>query len=418
MSDPGFAELGVVQTEIHIPKPVEQKRVVEASPTPAVNVDATTGKFIEGLHSAGIETRIVPLKNNTSFKEVIILDNKEPQSEKRVRVFRGITKLDASLLRQIPYAMRSNLESGSAFSTIEEVKPEVVALANEPSYQNLVNYMGKVTPHLNDHDRQRFSDRLTEVEDSILEGRSLRTELLMDQIRHPGGTVDNGIAPYVSATLDPLQASGYAEGGAVLVIDLPISKIDALKLDEGEIHIKGIVEPEDISAVLIPNKLDKNNPQTLEDFGMALTQLNEAADSNIYSATESRSIRAAELAISREMDVEQRKKDVEQIHIKRVNNLIGIYKEVGLDPQAIRDQAVKDNTDIYSTAKKDIFDYYVQKMKEIDPNGDEIRDYEYIPKRGLNEKFDRDSVTDEMLTQLKKLVVFKERRREIRAGRN
>ncbi len=63
-------------------------------------------ELIKVFTEVGIKSKTVKIENNGEFSEAILLQKNEISTEKMVRIYRGINHLDASVLEQIPYAMR------------------------------------------------------------------------------------------------------------------------------------------------------------------------------------------------------------------------------------------------------------------------------------------------------------------------
>lgn len=119
----------------------------------------------EELQKYSIDSRVIPIANAGGFTEAIVFPKKEGPTEKMVRVYRGINQLDASVLQQVPYAMRADSENSFGSGILESLRQEVNTLAMEPTYEHLLNYVNKVKPQLNETQRRRLEEDLREVED-------------------------------------------------------------------------------------------------------------------------------------------------------------------------------------------------------------------------------------------------------------
>ena len=157
--------------------------------------------------------------------------------------------MDESILTQVPYAMRSEGISGKP-EILWYLRPEVEVLAQNPTYENLINYLNKVRPHLTPEEIRRFEESLTRIEDKILEGNPLRKELIWEQILHQGGLADSGITLYISASYDPYEALQYGRR-VLMVIDIPLSEIEDFSSHSKECNIKGTLNRKYITAILI-----------------------------------------------------------------------------------------------------------------------------------------------------------------------
>lgn len=248
----------------------------------------------ENPRVAELEPKVISIADAGQFTEAVVFPKKELFAEKTVRVYRGVNKLDASLLSQIPYAMRAE-DSLDKAVTLENVRNEVDVLAHESTYKNLLAYVAKARPQLNERDAQSLEKDLREIEDHVLKGFSVRIELIYKQIEHLGGhPIDRGISPYVSAAWTPAEALGYTSNrGAVMVLDLPISEIEDLRSDSAETYIKGALDPRYITAILVRNGTDIGNPKY--DIETALKIAAPAIQIASYTPEETKSMRETQL---------------------------------------------------------------------------------------------------------------------------
>jgi hypothetical protein len=318
--------------------------------------------------------------------------------------------MDGSVLEQIPYATRTENGTGKP-TTLESVRQEVDALAKNPTYENLIAYTDKVRSNLTPDEARRFDEDLKRIEYGILDGYSTRKELTMRQIEHGGGWGESGISPYVSSSFDPYEAAGYGREG-LIVMDVPLSQIEDFRADATEANIKGALDKKYITAIL-PRKREgeKAKEQVNQELYRALQKVYENAPAALYEDEELKAEREKIQAEQAELDKEQWKKDVEQVRQKRVGNLTRRFPEVKLDSQNAAEQGV----DIYTKAKRDIFDFYKTRLEKIGRNGRNIEDYEYQESDyGERKKFDREKANDIMLLKLRALVDRLEEREEER----
>ena len=118
-------------------------------------------ELVEGLRQTALQAEIISIPGATIFKEAVLID-REKTGEKMVRVFRGVIQLDKSITNQTAYAARSQDYSG----------------ADLKIYESLVQYANKIRPYLTEKEQERLDRDLRETEDNILEGSTLRTELV------------------------------------------------------------------------------------------------------------------------------------------------------------------------------------------------------------------------------------------------
>lgn len=388
---------------------LSEQAVKPQKETPAV-------KLKKDLEIQDVESRVIQIPNSETLNEAVILIRDEAPTEKMIRVYRGVNQIDASsIFNQVPYAMRTVDKNGKAM-ILEDARQEVELLAEQPTYKHLASYVDKVRPYLNESQLKRLEYDLEKIEDGILNGRSLRKELIYNQIGHAGGVIDGGISPYLSASHDPKEAFGYTmSGGALLVIDLPISKIEDFGPDSTEMNIKGVLNPEYITAVILRSSKDVDD----QDIQLAMSAISETVKISIYDKTEAERFRRGQIEINDEKDKQQWKKDVEDIREKRTRDLVKQFPELNLDTQELHKKGIDDGSDIYSKTTKYIFDYYADRFKNIGQRERNIGDYEYSSDKSYGERkpYDRDNITNEMLDKLRKFVLYHEDRDKQRSRR-
>ena len=411
---PEYAEKAEDEQKQNSPEKTQQSWPSSEAQKPTQKIEnRPTGKLSEVFEKAGLESRVVKIENGGEFSEAIIFDKKEASPEKMARLYRGINHLDASVLEQIPYAMRTENGTGKP-TTLENVRQEVDTLAKNPTYENLLAYTYKVRQHLSSDEARRFDEDFARIEDGILDGNSTRKELIFKQIEHGGGWGESGISPYISTSFDPYEAAGYGNEG-LIIMDVPLSQIEDFRADATEANIKGALDKKYITAIL-PRKREgaKEKEQLNQEIYQALQKVYENAPANLYSDEELRAERERKLTEETQSDKEQWNKDVEVVRQKRVAKLTRRFPEVKLDLQSSLEQGA----DIYTKAKRDIFDFYKSRLEKIGRNGRNIEDYEYQEKEyGEQKKFDREKSNDIMLLKLKALVEQLEEKEEERNRR-
>lgn len=401
------------------PQNIGETRPVQTEPIkPEVSHPTPAKALSENLQADGVESKVIPIANASGFTEAIILPKKEMPTEKMVRVYRGVNQLDASLLQQIPYAMRADSEDSFGSVVLDSVRQEVDTLATEPTYEHLLAYVNKAKPQLNENQQKRLDRDLAKMEDGILKGYSVRTEIIYDQIGHNGGTADSGISPYLSASYSPGEALGYTRpDGALLVIDVPISQIEDFGKDGTETNIKGALDSRYITAIIPRNGMDLRDQASEQAIATALQTVTESSQVPVYDTNEAQSVRGNQIATNQEKDKQQWQIDAEAVRQKRTTNLFSQFSEIGLNSQAVQQAPTESGTDIYTKTKTDIFDYYADRLSKLGRGGRNAADYEYVSEAeyGARKKFDRANVTDEMLLQLRTFVQRQEQRERERS---
>lgn len=392
--------------------PALQERTTE----PKVQTEKPGNILMEDLKAVGIESRVIQIPNTSAFAEAVILLRKEIPTEKMVRVYRGVNEIGSSVLTQVPYAMRAEDETGRGTTILEDIKQEVESLADRPTYEHLLAYVDKIRPHLSERELRWLESDLRKIEDGVLEGHSLRTELIYNQIGHNGGVADSGLSPYLSASYNPKEALGYTRGdGALLVIDVPISKIEDFGSDSSETNIKGALKPEYITAVIPRNGKDIGD----QDIAQAIAGISETMDISVYDTAEDQKARGEQIATNKEKDKQQWQADAEAIRQKRTATLATQFPELDLDIQVLQKTASETGTDVYTETRRRIFDYYAERFSKIGRGGRNIGEYEYESdiSYGTRKSYDRDNITDEMLYKLREHVSYQEHREQERANR-
>lgn len=404
---PEYAEKAKKEQKQNSPEKTQQGWPSREAQKPTSKIEnSQIGKLSEVFEKAGLEPRVVKIENGGEFSEAIIFDNKEASPEKMARLYRGINHLDASVLEQIPYAMRTENGTGKPI-TLENVRQEVDALAKNPTYENLLAYTDKVRPHLSQDEARRLDEDLSRIEDGILDGHSTRKELMFKQIEHGGGWGESGVTPYVSASFDPYEAAEYGNEG-LMVIDVPLSEIEDFRADATEANIKGALDKKYITAIL-PRKRGEAKDDKGEidrQVYQALQKVYESAEIPLYGDEEMRSAREKKIAEETESDKEQQKKDVERVRQKRVEKLARVFPEMKINFQEAQEKSAEQGTDAYTKVKRDIFDQYKTRLEKIGRNGRNIDDYEFSESEyGERKKFDREKTSDIMLIKLRELTL-------------
>ncbi len=365
-------------------------------------------QIVEVFDKAGFKSEVHVASNNRDFKEAIIFTKEAAATEGKeptIRLYRGINHLDESLLDQIPYAMRSqNVKNGRLDkpTKLEAVRHEVNVLTHEPSYENLVAYVQKVRPLLRPEEQSRLDAELEEIEQAVLGGVTMRKELVFNQIKHLGGIsgAEWGITPYLSATTDPFEASGYGQEG-VVVIDIPLSEIEDFGAMGTEVAIKGSLDPKYISGIL-PRQGSAgksiDHSETNAELKRSIAMFDRVQPPAVDVAKLSFA-RAEKLATQEESDRAQWEKDVELIRNTRAKKLSRLFSEVVLPPEVMAN-----TSDILTATQHAIFDHYAERFGKTGRFKKNVADYDYDVGDGHRIKYDRNNITEEMLRKLRRLV--------------
>jgi hypothetical protein len=161
---------------------------------------------------------IIPLHESNIFSDVVVFSKEENTTKAMVRIFRGVRQIDESIFSQIPYAMRS--ESGDISInpiTLHEIREDVEVLAHYPTYDNFSKYAEKVRPYLSKSEIASLDRDVMDIEDGIMDGRTIREELLFKQGTYNGQYANSGTSPYISATLNGRQRVRFAAAAALAV---------------------------------------------------------------------------------------------------------------------------------------------------------------------------------------------------------
>ena len=363
----------------------------------------------------GIKTQIIHnIDNDTEFTEAVVLDRETP-TEPVARLYRGVNSAE-SATNQVPYAMRYQDEQGNP-AILSDVRTEVERLAYEPTYANLLAYAEKVRPYLtSQRDILHLERGIAEIEEAVLSGRSVREELLWQQLGHNGGVFDTGITPYISATFDPLEALGYSSIGssfsALLVIDVPLSAFDDLYPDGNEVRLKGALEPGNITAVLIRSRrIPMTRGEQEHEVAAILEQVDTTVHVPLITQEDLQRQRESRVMEHSQSDHQQWEIDVEAVSQSRIARLTTLFPEAE-SFAAIPPQNASSG---YLALKHAIFDHYAQRLEATAHGTRQLKNYDYEePLRG-HVPFDRERITESMLMSLRNLVTRiegKERERQ------
>lgn len=382
------------------------------------------------------------------FNEAIILNQERGDhgDEKFVRIFRAVKKLDD--LEQVPYASRSvdHSEGRRYLTKMKYAEEEVNELAENPTMEKLYSYMDTVEegrpkksreklasldwtseeyfeeqdkryPKFTDDEKRRYRENIAGMEDNILyEGSNLRKELMFEQIKHPGGVIDSGISPYVSVAGVIEEAAGYASSGGILVLDVPLSKVECKGGYKGEMQVRGSLDPKYISAILtVDSKAEKEDREN--NAQRAMEKIEGKIKAPVLSEEEKEIAFKKRIEEDNKRDESQHEKDLEIIREKRVNKLVnqfhntfaGIFGDSQGIYEKIKDSASEEGVDVYTKAKTMVFDYYYEKLtKEFKFSEEDVLAMEFENSSYKEEKIDKKWLqskhAEDMLKKLGRVV--------------
>ncbi|MDD4938457.1 MAG: hypothetical protein PHX34_05650 [Candidatus Shapirobacteria bacterium] len=357
-----------------------------------------TEKLVGILEKENIPTKVMPT-GTEGFSEAIILNSKQENSdEKTVRVYRGVTKLDESILNQVPYAMRidSDQKLGENIINNDEVKESVDRLGENPTYENFSNYINTVSPFLNKEQKNWYQTRLNTIEDNILEGDfSFLSDLRIDHYSFASHVGMGAYSPYISMALTPETATMFTSHGSdlggILIMDVPLSKIEALfnpnsdiNPDSKEVEYKGCLDKKYIKAIVLKD----DNSEKVTDIRAAVREATDIVEgeikSSVYSPEQTSYLINQKWQESLENDKKRKVIDIQAVGKKRVGQLFPKFSDVKIDPSVLEAE-----TDIYKKYTIAVYDYYADQLKQLG--------YGYLNE----EEFDRSNITEKMLTMLK-----------------
>lgn len=328
----------------------------------------------------------------------------EEVNEKRVRIYRGVGQLE-TIFKQVPYGIRKS--DGSIFSGPKslEIKEVVEEMATQPTYENLTKYIKLASE--NGGDSKKLNEKLLEIENDVLRpgvNYGFTESLQFETFKHSGGLMmESGISPYLSASFDLKEALGFTKkGGVVMVIDIPISKLNFYGKDtDGELFINGTLDSKYIRA-LIPKAEDiddENEQEVLEKINQSV----ENIPGNVFLKNELPKVVSDDSSQREELIKKNDEISLKQIQNKRAKDLMQLY---GYRIPEIENLIAESQEDVdpYSKTMRAIFDAYKSRLEKIGLNLDS---YDYQSGTFLNPKSEgyiRDRVSEKMLKKLGDIV--------------
>lgn len=383
---------------------------------PVLNPDRPESQVISekllGLFERnGIHGRIVELVTEGRFPRAVIAEkpSEDPgKTEGVIRLYRGVAHLDENILNQVPYALRTwegGIDLEGHVSILEHAREIVEDLAAHPTAEKLYAYVDTVWPDLTDEEIRRFDAELKEIEDGVLDLKiSLRWAIMFTQYGHGSAAfADTGITPYMPAALEPDEALGYAREG-MLVLDMPMSQVE-FPGTTGEVHIKGVLKPKYISAILpVQRDVHKGDEEQKRDLKKALQHLEQFVPQMISNTNQTQII-SGKIKRIQEEDRGQWEHDVSVIRLRRTKILLSAFGREGLRREDIEEKTRETGGDVYVTAKQMLFDLFVTRAKASGCTF--VDDWEY---GGRGEKIDREKVNEEMLEAMRRRAQYYEAR--------
>lgn len=372
------------------------------------------GELADTLKTKGIETKRLIIPSIREPLEALVLAKSEKrEGEKTVRIYRGVSQT-ADVLSQTAYATRIDTQHARGEALVNTIEKEVQTLADNPTYEHLIEYASRIKPELNENQAKELETSIRTLEDDILQGIPLRSALLQEQIKHGGAISDSGISPYLSASWSPLEASGYTRGGFILVIDIPPSHLDLLAPNSTEVAIKSRLDPRYITGIISLQNRDTRDTNALPNCIDAITR---STPNMQLSPSEDNEFRNDYFTTRNETDQEQLPTDMKQVRETRTKNLIQAFPELQLDRDVLSNVADELNSNTYNVAKELIFDHYADIFSQQRGRRADIEGYSFQSDLRFGERvtFDRSSITDEMLVKLREFIAY-QRQRSLQAA--
>ena len=207
----------------------------------------------EAIQAEGIDFEYIPLQS-PAYESLYVLKHHQGEAgtlrEPTVRLYRGVSNIDDSVLHQVAYAAKGRREDGTAGKSDDPVLLAMVErFSAEPSYDNLRSYALRLAEGSNQYVTNMITARLRTLENGILSGHSLASELVCAHIASSVIIGDTDISPFISTSPDPENAQRFG-GGAVLILDVPASQVHG-KGETGEVLVVGELPPTAVSAIAI-----------------------------------------------------------------------------------------------------------------------------------------------------------------------
>jgi hypothetical protein len=211
----------------------------------------------ELLEKNGLDFEEITFKEHTSYTKAFILKRENNENEGTVRLYRGVNKLDDTLINQTPYIDRFEKYKDLNTETRTNIDKSLNKMCDDTTYNNLIRHIELIYPYLTVEEKREVDIDLKFIEEGIMNGLSTRHSLHQKQVAHPIGSSTFGLSPYLSTTYEKDKV--YADQ-AIIVLDVPISQIEDWNpndpLNDSETNYKGKLNPKNISAILVQANYD------------------------------------------------------------------------------------------------------------------------------------------------------------------
>lgn len=370
----------------------------------------TSRSFEDEAREQGLRLERERVDWDENIEEIVWIESTKEQKDSKIptmRAYRGVGRLDSSLLQQVGYALRSRETRQSTEVRVldAEVREAAEALSENPTHEQFLAYYEAVSAHLNDQEMERMEQKLRRMEDRVLGGGfTFRTILSSETTHFNGGYTDTGAPPFLSATTQLDVARGYS-GDVLMVLDVPVSEIEpmygAVRDPDigGELILHNRINPEHIKALIVYSEQGRRgrSEEQLESVEGMVSHIEEriGAENNV-EGVDWLTKKREELDEGKE---EQHKKDVESIYgrrLERFNRVFRVPNEVRLAGATI---AKTEKTDSYTGTMRAMFDSLTQQF-EMMSGSDNWKYWQYQDERRNSLPVERDTVTEKMLKSM------------------
>jgi len=327
-----------------------------------------TENFINTLKKENISSKVIPI-NVEGFSEAIILNPDEnPSNEKMIRVYRGVSRLDETVLNQVPYAMKidSDKKYGESVLNNQDVKQSVDDLAENPTYTNFLDYINIIEPFLEKNQKQWYHDSLSRIEKDILQGDSLLSNLRIDHYSFAAGAGMSGYSPYISMALTPDMANEFAfdrgHQSGILVMEVPSSKLEILfGPDNNEVEYKGCLDQKYIKAIIVKDTTSKEktvtNPSLIQK---TIGIVDKEIKGSIYSPDELTQFRNQQWQERLKNDENQKLIDKQAVEQEKFKRLFSKLTDFKIDPKTLETE-----NNVYYKYMDMAYDFYDEKLRQL-----------------------------------------------------
>jgi hypothetical protein len=370
------------------------------------NPEQTYGRSHEvavALQERGVAFTYTKL-DSPAYEGLYELKHEQGENLPTVRLYRGVSEVDESVLDQVPYNGKGWQEDDKIRAIYDPAYTAMVERFNsDPSYTNLNAYANYIASTSDEITADRVADRLHKIENKILSGESLSDALVDAHISSRVGIGHVDISPYISTSSDPENAQRFGSG-AVLVLNVPASQVKGVG-EQGEVLVTGKISVESISAIAVKRSANihygidaivelfpPESPQNVKDINQT-PEDNEGASAS----------------------------DIEAVSAVRCTQLLEAT------PTSVRESIPipEAGPESYLQLQQSLFDYYASNTPDLldQRYRGQLQDKDY--KFDLNiavldrktEPYTREKVTDSMLREMQREFQIEQRRQQRRAER-